>query len=169
MTTRDCQLRLAQAEDVPDILGIVNHNIVHSDALWHITEQTLQQRYAWLKHQQENGFPVYVVTSGDTLLGYGSYGPFRPYEGYAQTVEHSIYVKPGMSRLGIGQMLLTALITHATEAGLHMMIGAITDTNIASIRLHEKFGFTALPAIPEIGRKFDRWLNLVFMYRILDS
>lgn len=169
MTTRDCQLRLAREEDLPEILDIVNHNIAHSDALWNNTPQTLAQRAAWLKQQQENDMPVFVVICEGTFFGYGSYGPFRPYEGYAQTVEHSIYVKPGMSRLGIGQMILTALITHATEAGRHVMIGAITDTNTASIQLHEKFGFTAMPAIPEVGRKFDRWLNLVFMYRILDS
>jgi phosphinothricin acetyltransferase len=63
--------------------------------------------------------------------------------------------------------MLTALIEHATAAGLHVMIGAIAAENESSIALHAQMGFMPGPVLPQVGRKFDRWLDLLLMYRIL--
>jgi len=163
-------LRDAQPRDLDSILAITNHAILHSDAIWAITPMTRDQRAAWLSDRQNAGLPVMVaVDAEDTVLGFASYGPFRPYEGYARTVEHSVYVAETARKRGVGRLLLNAMIDHATQAGMHVLIGGVTADNTASIRLHEAAGFRASGVLPQLGRKFDRWLDLVFLYRLLDT
>jgi len=160
-------LREAEVADLPAILAITNEAITASTALWTITPTTLTERGTWMAQRREAGFPVLVAERDAQVLGFGSYGPFRPHEGYRQTVEHSLYVHPASRRAGAGRALLAALVDHAAAAGRHVMIGGIEAGNVASIALHEQAGFTRGPVLPEVGRKFDRWLDLLFMIKRL--
>ena len=160
-------VRPAEEGDLPAILAITNEAIRTGTALWTITPTTLQARRAWMEERLADGFPVLVHSRAGRVLGFGSYGRFRPHEGYAHTVEHSLYVDPAAQRGGIGRALLEALIAHGTRAGKHVMIGGIEAQNAASIALHERAGFTRAALLPQVGRKFDRWLDLLFMVRRL--
>jgi L-amino acid N-acyltransferase YncA len=122
-----------------------------------------------LAERDASGQPVLVSLAGEEITGFASYGPFRPQDGYALTVEHSLYVDGGFRGHGFGRQLLAALLDHATAAGLHVMVGVISADNAVSIRLHEAFGFQITGQLPELGRKFDRWLDLVLMQKILVS
>ncbi len=82
-------------------------------------------------------------------------------------MEHSLYIDPAAARRGLGTAMLDALIRHATVAGRHAMIGGIEAGNAASLALHQRLGFRAAGTLPQVGRKFDRWLDLVFMHRLL--
>jgi L-amino acid N-acyltransferase len=77
-------------------------------------------------------------------------------------------VHPGARRAGIGRALLASLVEDATHAGKHVMIGGIEAGNSASIALHERAGFTRSSLLLQVGRKFDRWLDLLFMQKRLD-
>ena len=101
------------------------------------------------------------------VAGYATYGPFRPHDGYRHSVEHSIYVDAAFRGRGLGLLMLDALLVRARSAGFHVMIGGIAAENAASIRLHEKAGFERAALLREVGRKFDRWLDLQFMTKIL--
>jgi phosphinothricin acetyltransferase len=111
---------------------------------------------------------VLVAVEGDAVLGYASYGPFRPFDGYRRTVEHSVYVAENARRRGVGEALLKALEVEARRAGMHAMIGGVAADNEPSLRLHEKLGFVETGRMPEVGQKFGRWLDLVFMQKMLD-
>ena len=113
------------------------------------------------------GLPVLVAEEGGAVCGFASYGPFRAFDGYAETVEHGLYVAREAQRRGHGAALLGALVARAEAAGLHVMVAAIEARNEASLALHERFGFARVGLMPEVGRKFDRWLDLVLMQRIL--
>ena len=160
-------IRDAGAADLPRILAITNHEILTDTALWTIVPATLDNRAAWLSERQAAGYPVLVVERDGAVAGYGSYGPFRPHDGFLHTVEHSLYVDPAAARHGLGTAMLESLVRHATEAGRHAMIGGIEAGNAASIALHRRLGFTVSGTLPQVGRKFDRWLDLVFMQRLL--
>jgi L-amino acid N-acyltransferase YncA len=162
------EIRDATEADLPTILAITNDAILTSDAIWMDTPQTLDQRRAWMRGRQEAGLPVLVAEQNGAVLGFASYGPFRPYEGYALTVEHSVYVAASSRGRGIGQLLLDSLIWRAEAQGLHAMVAAITAGNEASIALHRRCGFTGETVLPELGRKFGRWLDLLFMVRLLE-
>ncbi len=160
-------IRPAAEPDLPAILEITNEAIRNSTALWTITPATLQSRREWALGRAAEGFPVLVAEQAGHVLGFGSYGRFRPFEGYAHTVEHSLYVHKDARRLGVGRSLLAALLDHAAQAGKHVMIGGIEARNAGSISLHEQAGFTRSALLLQVGRKFDRWLDLLFMQKRL--
>ena len=166
----DLRLRLRDATeaDLPTILAITNDAIVNATAIWTIEPTTLAERQAWLSARRARGYPVLVAEGTDgRVLGFTSYGEFRPRDGYRYTVEHSLYVDGSARGRGIGSQLLVALIERATADGHHAMVAGIDGDNHGSIRLHERFGFEVVGHLRQVGRKFDRWLDLVFMERLL--
>lgn len=160
-------VRDATESDLPRILEILNEAIANTTAVWSWTQLDLANRQAWLAARRQRGFPVLVATDDSGVLGYASYGPFRDWDGYAQTVEHSVYIDVAARGRGLGRSLLQSLIARAQEAGLHVMIGGIDASNAVSIRLHESLGFVETARMPQVGRKFDRWLDLVFLQKLL--
>jgi len=104
------------------------------------------------------------------VVGVATYGDFRDSvqrEGYRFTVEHTVHVDERTRGLGVGRALMEALVARAQAAGLHAMIGAVDGENHESIAFHERLGFAEVGRLPEVGRKFDRWLDLVLMQRTL--
>jgi phosphinothricin acetyltransferase len=97
------------------------------------------------------------------VLGYSSFGDWRPFEGFRHTVEHSVYVRADQRGNGLGPLLMTALIERARTCDKHMMVAAIESGNAASIHLHQKQGFITTGQMPQVGTKFGRWLDLTFM------
>ena len=160
-------IRDAADPDLPDILAITNEAIVNTTALWVMAPFTLDARVAWMHERQTRGFPVLVALSSGQVAGFASYGDFRPLDGYARTVEHSLYVKPDAQGQGIGRALLTALVAHAAERDIHVMVAGIEAGNAASIALHKWAGFQEAGVLREVGQKFGRWLDLIFMQRVL--
>jgi phosphinothricin acetyltransferase len=163
------EVRDATEADLPAILAIINEATLNTTAVWGIAPTTLDARRAWWKERTEAGFPVLVASEHERVLGFASYGTFRPWEGYKHTVEHSVYVDATSRGKGVGRVLLAALIEHATGAGKHVLVAGIDASNSVSIRLHEALGFTTAGTLTQVGRKFDRWLDLLFMQRTLSS
>ncbi|BBT14654.1 GNAT family N-acetyltransferase [Metapseudomonas otitidis] len=160
----------ARDADLPGILAIYNDAVAHTTAIWNETQVDLANRQAWLAERRAAGFPVLAAVSpaGD-VLGYATYGTWRSIEGFRHTVEHSVYVREGLRGQGIGRHLLETLVHRAQEAGLHVMVAAIETQNSASIHLHQRLGFVVTGQMPQVGRKFGRWLDLTFMQRQLDE
>ncbi len=155
--------------DLPDILEIYNDAVLNSTAIWNETPVDLDNRRAWLKERNASGFPVLIARGvGGRLVGYATYGTWRSIEGFRHTVEHSVYICADQRGLGIGAQLLEALIARARAAELHVMVAAIESENRSSIRLHKRLGFEVTGVMPQVGRKFGRWLDLTFMQLILE-
>ncbi|NHO31148.1 GNAT family N-acetyltransferase [Acetobacter fallax] len=160
-------IRPAEEWDIPSVLEITNQAILDTTALWVSKPYTYQERLHWFRQRRDDGWPVLVAHEAGQVLGFGSYGPFRSYEGYAKTVEHSVYVAAEARKMGVGRALLEALVAEATQQSMHVMIGAITADNVASVALHEQCGFLKAGILPQVGAKAGNWLDLLFMYRIL--
>lgn len=161
------EIRDALAADLPGILEIYNDAVLTTTAVWNETPRTSDEHAAWFKAKQEQGHPVLVAIEGDVVAGFASYGPFRAWQGYRFTVENSIYVARTHRRRGVAGRLLEALIDRARAQSLHAMVAGIEAENLESIRLHERAGFTVAGRLHEVGYKFGRWLDLVFMERRL--
>jgi phosphinothricin acetyltransferase len=163
------RLEEATDTDLPAILAIFNDVIATSTAIYRDEPLTLEDRASWLAARRADGFPVLVARDpAGHAIAVGSYGWFRPAPpGYATTVEHTVMVDPACRGDGIGTALLHALIAHATAAGFHMMVASIDAENVGSIRLHERLGFTVVGRMPEVARKFGRWVDLVLLQRRL--
>ncbi|WP_396183579.1 GNAT family N-acetyltransferase [Flavobacterium sp.] len=153
--------------DVPAILAIVNDNILNSTSLYDYSPRTLEKQSSLLAEKVAKNFPVFVAEIKGEVAGFSLYGEFRYREAYQFTVEHSVYVSEKFKGKGVGGKLLKYLIAHAKGHKIHTMIGVIDAENTGSILFHEKYGFKKVGVIKESGYKFNRWLDSVFMQRIL--
>ena len=161
------KIRPYTQEDAAAILGIINYNILNSTALYDYNIRSLENQIAILDEKLSKGFPVIVATENDILVGFGYYSEFRFREAYKCTVEHSVYAHQNHIGKGIGKLILEVLIQLAKEQKLHTMIGVIDSENQSSIEFHKKFGFEIVGTIKESGYKFDRWLDSVFVQKII--
>lgn len=161
-------IRPYRDSDIPEILAIINHNILHSTSLYDYSPRTLERQTELLAEKKAKNFPVFVAEQNGQVAGFGMYGEFRFREAYRFTVEHSVYVSESFKGIGIGGQLLQRLIDEAKSQKLHTMIGVIDAENQESILFHEKFGFQTVGVIKESGYKFNRWLDSVIMQLFLD-
>jgi L-amino acid N-acyltransferase YncA len=162
-------VRDASESDLPFILGVYNDVIRTSPAIYTETQATLEDRQVWFAQRKAQGYPILVAEEAGTRLGFATFGDFRPWSGFGRTVEHSVHVDAVVRGRGVGQVLLDALLYRARLLDKHVMVAAIDAGNAASIRLHERLGFVHAGTLREVGRKFDRWLDMVFMQRMLDG
>ncbi|MBV9291224.1 MAG: N-acetyltransferase, partial [Frankiales bacterium] len=96
--------------------------------------------------------------------GFAYAATYRPRPAYLHTAEDSVYVDPAAAGRGIGTQLLDALVARCTAAGRRQLIAVVGDSaNTASIRLHERSGFTTVGVLHDVGWKFGRWLDTVIM------
>lgn len=161
----DVVVRDARESDLPDILVIHNNAIAETTAIWDTELADIHEREAWFAARTGAGHPVLVAEIGGKLAGYASYGQFRPKSGYRFSVENSVYVSDIFHRRGVATALMRALLARAENGDVHAMIAAIESSNRTSIALHEKFGFTTVGQLPEVGYKFGRWMDLTLMQR----
>ncbi len=162
-------IRNAEEADLPAILAIHNDAVLHSTAIWSVHPVDLANRAAVLAERRQKDYAFLVAAEGDTVLGYASFGDFRPHDGYFRTVEHSVYVHADHRRKGVARALLPPLMGAAKAIGKHVMVGGIDAANTSSIALHEGFGFQIVGLLPQVGFKFGRYLDLLFMQKILDE
>jgi phosphinothricin acetyltransferase len=160
-------LRDARPEDLPDLLAIYNDAVLNTTAIWNETPVDLANRQAWFELRAVQGYPILVAVDDSGVLGYASFGDWRPFEGFRYTVEHSVYVRGDQRGKGLGPVLMEALIERARAGGKHVMVAAIESGNAASIRLHERLGFVVTGQMAQVGVKFGRWLDLTFMQRVV--
>ena len=164
----DFLVRDAAARDASGIREIYNDAVVNTNAIWN--EQVVDEanRVAWLHARQGMGYPVLVaVNAEEGVLGYASFGDWRAFDGYRHTVEHSVYVHPDARGQGVAQLLMQMLIERARVLDKHVMVAAIEAGNQPSIALHRRLGFVQTGLMPEVGVKFGRWLDLLWMQLIL--
>lgn len=162
-------IRDANPADLGALRDIYNDAVLNTTAIWNEVAIDLDNRRAWLELRAQQGFPVLVAEDAGAVVGYASYGPWRAFDGFRETVEHSVYVRADQRGKGVGPQLMQALIDRARAQGLHVMVAAIESGNAASIRLHERLGFATTGQMPQVGQKFGRWLDLTFMQLILDG
>lgn len=162
-------IRDAVAADAGAIAAIYNDAVLHTTAIWNEITVDAQNRVDWLAARQAAGFAVLVADVGGAVAGYAAYGPWRAFDGFRATVEHSIYVAPAHRGQGIARALMAALVTRARDSGIHVMVGAIEAGNAPSIALHRAFGFGNDHVMRQVGQKFGRWLDLMFVELRLDD
>ncbi|RCK67933.1 N-acetyltransferase [Desertihabitans brevis] len=161
-------IRPATSADVEAITTIYNHAVQHTTASWDLEPVTTASRLAWFEEKLGEGWPVLVAEVDGAVVGWSTIGPFRPKDGYQYTVEHSVYVAEGQRGLGLGRALVEPLIEECRRRGVHAIVGGLDAANEASLAFHRRLGFVESGRLPQVGRKFDRWLDLVFTVLVLD-
>ena len=162
-------IRAATTDDIDAITSLYNDLGVATTASYDLRPATVAERRDWLDDHTAHDWPVLVSDDAGTVIGYAAYGAFRHKAGYDHTVEHSVYVASGRQSDHIGTALMSSLIDIARGHHLHAMVGAVDAGNAASVRFHESLGFTVAGTLPQVGRKFGRWLDVTFLVLLLDA
>ena len=162
-------IRDSRPDDVPAIAAIYAHWVETGRASFELSPPSGAEMAARREAILAGGYPHLVATDGaGAVLGYAYVSAYRPRPAYRHTVENSVYVAPGVARVGVGRSLLEALIARCEAADFRLMVAVIGDSaNAPSIRLHEALGFRHAGVIPSIGHKHGMWLDTVLMTRAL--
>lgn len=156
-------IRPARPEDAPAIAAI--WNAVIRDTL--ATFTTLEKDPAQLAAQIAAGVPWWVACVNNSVQGHATYSQFRGGPGYAHSMEHSIHLSNMAKGQGLGRGLMVALETHARAAGVHVMVAGVSSENPEGRAFHARLGYHECGRVTQAGRKWDRWLDLILMQKIL--
>ena len=162
-------LDVTNPNDIASATAIYRHHVLHGTGSFEITPPNeTQMRDRFLKLADQN-FPIILACHEKTkIAGFAYFGPYKERAAYRHTVEDSIYVAPEAIGKGIGKEMLIHLVTKAHSAGFEQMIAVIGDSdNRASIGLHHSVGFEKIGQAKNIGFKFGRYLDVVYMQKSL--
>ncbi|HYE06444.1 MAG TPA: GNAT family N-acetyltransferase [Planctomycetota bacterium] len=162
------RIETATAEHVAGIRAIYNEAIRTLSATFDTEEKSHEDRSRWLAERSER-HPVIVALAGGAVVGWGSLAPFSDRPAWGRTVENAVYVADGHRGQGWGDAILAELMLRARAHGHHVVIARIVGGNSASMRLHARHGFELAGTLREVGWKFERWHDVVFMQAMVPS
>jgi L-amino acid N-acyltransferase len=160
-------IRDASKEDFRGITEIYNDVLLHSTAIFRETPITVEEALSFWTSRLELQYPTVVASRENRIVGYASFAAFRSSPGYLYTVEHTVHVEAGARGTGVGSALVRELIARAQALGKHVMVGAVDAENIGSLRFHERLGFKRVARFEQVGFKFDKYLDLIFVQRVI--
>ncbi len=166
---RSINIRPAQVKDAEQISKILNIFITTSSYNVHEHPYTPDEIENRLKLMEDNGYGVFVAEDSNIILGFSYYQQFRGASGYRFSMEHSVYVARQAHSKGIGLKLYKAIENHACKKGYHSFTAVITSDNTRSIDFHLQNGFSEQGRLPQNAYKFDQWIDIVFLYKFLQS
>ncbi|TCL08899.1 phosphinothricin acetyltransferase [Shimia isoporae] len=157
-------IRTARIGDAAGVAVIWNHEIREGVTTFTTAEKTEMGLDADIA---DRGDAFLVAEEAGELLGFATFFQFRGGPGYAHTMEYTIHLAPRARGKGAGRQLLSALEDRARAADVHILVAGISGENAAGVAFHERMGFEHVGRMPEVGRKFDRWMDLVLMQKVL--
>lgn len=160
-------LRPATPRDSAAIAAIWNPVIRQTAATFTDAEKTVDGLAAQITTRHTEGKAFFVAEDSGAILGFATYSQFRGGPGYRHTMEHSVIVAPEARGRGVGRALMLALEDHARRAGVHSLWAAVSAENPDGVAFHARLGFRTVATLPQVGRKFGRWMDLVLMQKIL--
>ncbi len=160
----ETHLRDSTEDDVVSIAQIYAHHVLHGTGSFEVEPPDVREMSRRRKDVVSRGLPYLVAEQDSIVVGYAYAAPYRTRVAYRFTLEDSVYIHPEYMGRGIGAALLVRLISASRDWGCRQLVAVIGDSaNTGSIRVHEKLGFQHSGVLRNVGFKFDRWLDTVFM------
>ncbi|MFZ3581018.1 GNAT family N-acetyltransferase [Loktanella sp. DJP18] len=158
-------IRDATADDAAAIAAIWNPVIRDTAITFNPVEKTAADVAAMIAERgPAHGF---LVADDDGVLGFATYAQFRGGAGYRHTAEHTVILNPRAQGRGMGRALMDALCAHAKARAMHSLFAGCSAENMGAVRFHEIMGFARVAVLPQVGRKFDRWIDLILLQKML--
>jgi len=164
----DAVLRPATPADADDIASILNHYIANTTSTFITEPVTADDRCAWIANRKPE-HTLWVAELGGHAIGWAALAEHKPRGGYRHTIENSIYLHPAYVGRGLGSRLLLQALDDAQRGGFHVIVAGACAEQTASVRLHEKFGYEFVGRFRDVGRKFDRWLDVIYLQKHLHA
>lgn len=161
------QIRDAEAADIPAIQAIWNDVIANSVATFEFVEKTRADLEGLMARRRAANRAFFVAEDAGQVIGFATYDQFRPSNGYARTMEHTVYVDPAAQGRGAARALMRAVEEHARERGAHVMLAVVSGENPDGEAFHARLGYKKVAVIPELGFKWGRYFDFVAMQKVL--
>lgn len=162
-------IRPVGAADIPAILALWNPVIRDTTLTFSSEEKTAESLAGMIAERRAAGREFFLAEEAGGLAGFATYAQFRAGNGYAHAMEHTIILAPEARGRGAGRALMARIEDHVREGGAHTLFAGISGENPDGIAFHERLGFVHVARLPEAGRKFGRWLDLVLMVKVFDG
>lgn len=159
-------IRPARREDASALLAIYAPYITDSTVSFELTVPT-EAEFAARIEQISQSYPYLVCEADGEIAGYAYAAPFAERAAYQHSADLSLYIAPNYKRRGIGRMLYDALFEALRRQGVHMVYAVITGENEDSLRMHTALGFSEVGHIHQAGYKFNRWIDVIWMEKML--
>ena len=159
-------IRLAAGPDAEAIRTIYNHEVMHTTATFDLVPRSIGDQRLWIA-ARSGAFAALVAVHEDVVVGFGSLSPYKERAAYRTSVEDSVYVRSDHQGRGIGKLIVGELLNVARISGFHAVFARIGATSEASRALHASCGFQLVGIEREVGRKFNRWLDVAIMQALL--
>ena len=160
-------VRPARVADIAQMMAFWNPQIRGTAITFTTVEKTDASLTDELATCAAEGRAFLVAEAEGAVIGLGTWFSFRKGPGYAHTAEHTIVLAPEAQGRGAGRRLMTAIEDHARDAGVHVLVAGVTGENARGIAFHRALGFAEVGRMPQVGRKFGRWMDLVLLQKIL--
>jgi len=161
------QIRPAIDADIPALIEIMAPIVAGTTASFAGEGRSAEAWAALIASRRAAGRETFVADEAGHVLGYATYDQFRGNSGYRYTMEHSVYIRESLRGGGLGRALMKAVEDHAREGGAHSIFAGVDAANAGSIAFHERLGYVRVALLPQVGRKFGRWLDLVLLQKML--
>ena len=159
-------IRLAEVSDAEAIRTIYNLEVTTATSTFDLVPRTLAEQQAWLE-ARSGAFSAVVALDEGVVVGFASLSPYKERAAYRTTVEDSVYVARHRSGEGIGRLLMAHVVDVARTSGFHAVMARIEAGGLASRALHAACGFELVGIERQVGRKFNRWLDVAVMQLLL--
>ena len=161
------RIRLAVAGDAAAIRSIYNLEVTTATSTFDLVTRSLADQEAWLAARAGAFAAIVAEDEAGAVVGFASLSPYKERAAYRTTVEDSVYVARDRGGQGIGSALLSHLVGIARSSGFHAVMARIEASGSASRALHERCGFELVGIEREVGRKFNKWLDVAVMQLLL--
>ena len=164
------KIRPSTDADIAAITAIYAHHVLHGTGTFETTPPTVDDMTGRRADVLSKGLPYLVVEDASGVLGFAYCNWFKPRPAYRYSAEDSIYLAPTAHGKGLGRLLLEELMAQAERAGVRKLIAVIGDSaNQGSVGVHKACGFQPVGVLANCGWKFDRWLDVVLMDRVIGA
>jgi len=153
-------VRPARPRDAAAIAGIYNHYVRETVVTFEEKPVSVGEMRTRVRMIGALGLPWLVAEAGSVVVGYAYANKWKERAAYRHSVEATVYLHADFTGRGIGRALYTRLIADLRGLGYHAIIGGIALPNAASVGLHEALGFRKVAHFEQVGRKFDRWIDV---------
>jgi L-amino acid N-acyltransferase YncA len=164
-TPSTVSVRPATLDDAAAVRAIYNVEVENHLSTFDLVPRTLEEQRTWISARSGAFSAVVAVLDGE-VVGFASLSPYKERAAYRTTVEDSVYVSREHPRRGIGRALMDHVVGIARDSGFHAVMARIEASGTASRALHEACGFELIGVEREVGRKFNRWLD-VAVYQLM--
>ena len=166
-TANGVNIRRATKDDLSAINEIYNYYVGNSTATFAEEPESEADRLAWFKKHEKSKHAILVLEEKGAVVGWASLSPYHTRSAYSKSVELSIYLDHRKLGLGLGDLLFQEIVKVAQESGYHALLGLVCSENIGSLELMKKHGFEQVGRLKEVGQKFERWLDVTLVEKII--